>query len=165
MINYAAVEKRLDPIRDQYALEEGYINSSVEVSPWIPWLDKVWIRHLSFDVRNNSAVNILWVEPGGTVSRHRHRGLVTGYCLEGSWYYAEYDWVARPGDFIREAPGRTHTLVSKEGMKTLFHLNGSLEFLDENDNLLETVDVFWFIDHYVNYCKKNNIKIVEEMFL
>jgi quercetin dioxygenase-like cupin family protein len=165
MENYILVEKRIDAIRDQFALPEGYINSSEEVSPWIPFVENVWIRHLSFDVRSNTAINILKVDAGGKLGRHRHRGLVTGFCLEGSWYYEEYDWVARPGDFIREAPGRTHTLVSDEGMKTIFHLSGSLEFLDENDAIIETVDVFWFIDHYLSYCKEHNIPVQKSMFL
>lgn len=163
--SYVDVEKRLDVRRDQYALEEGYINASEEESPWIPFVENVWTRHLSFDVRNNSAVNILWVEAGGSLGKHRHRGPVTGYTLEGSWYYKEYDWVARPGDYILESPGRTHTLMSDEGMKTVFHLNGALEFLDDNDEILFIQDVYWFIDHYLSYCEKHNLPINKKLFL
>ncbi len=162
---YVEVEKRVDATRDKYAKEEGYINRSEATSPWIPFLPGVMIRHLSFDITNNNAVNILKLEKGAQVSKHRHRGIVTGYCLKGSWYYAEYDWVAKPGDFIREAPGREHTLCSDEGMETVFHLNGSLEFLDENDRIIEIVDAFWFIDHYERYCREHNIPINKELYL
>ncbi len=163
--NYVAVERRLDAIRDQFALEEGYFSSSEETSPWIPFMPGTWIRHLTFDIRNNFAVNILKVEKGGALGRHRHRAQVTGYTIKGSWRYEEYDWVARPGDFIRESPGRTHTLVSDEGMETIFQLGLPLEFLDENDRIIETVDVFWFIDHYLTYCKEHNIPINNALFL
>ena len=163
--NYVAVEKRIDLIRDKYALEEGYISSSEEASPWVPFMPNTWIRHLLFDVRNNYAVNILKVAAGGSLGRHRHRAQVTGYVLKGSWKYVEYDWIATPGDYIRESPGRTHTLVSDHGMETIFHLGLPLEFLDENDRLIETVDVFWFIDHYLNYCKENNIPVNEKLFV
>lgn len=163
--NYIEVERRVDLARDRFAKEEGYINASQTTSPFIPFFPGVSIRHLSFDVTNNSAVNILKVEKGASLGRHRHRGIVTGFCLTGSWKYAEYDWVARPGDYIREAPGRAHTLVSEEGMETLFHLNGSLEFLDEDERIIEIVDAFWFIDHYVSYCEKNNIPINKDLFL
>lgn len=108
---------------------------------------------------------MLWVGAGGSLGRHRHRGPVTGYVLEGSWYYKEYDWVARKGDFIRESPGRTHTLVSDEGMKTVFHLNGSEEFLDENDEIIFIQDVYWFIDHYLSYCEKHYIPVNTKLFL
>lgn len=163
--NYVAVEQRIDQRRDQFALEEGYINASEEVSPWVPFVENVWIRHITFDIRTNTAVNVLKVEAGGKLGKHRHRGPVNGYCLKGSWRYEEYDWVANPGDYVREAPGRTHTLVSDHGMETLFHLNGPLEFLDENDEIIETVDVFWFIDHYLTYCKENNIPVNDRLFL
>ena len=50
-------------------------------------------------------------------------------------------------------------------MKTMFVLNGSIEFFDENDGLLETLDVFWFIDHYVNYCREHNLPINKKLFV
>lgn len=162
---YVEVEQRLDFIRDQFALEEGHFDTREETSPWIPFTEGTWIRHLTFDVRNNYAVNILKVAPGATLGRHRHRAQVTGYVLKGSWKYEEYDWVAKPGDFIRESPGRTHTLVSEEGMETIFQLGLPLEFLNEDGTLMETVDVFWFIDHYLTYCKENNIPVNKALFL
>ena len=57
--------------------------------------------------------------------------------------------------------GAIHTLVSDDpnGMKTIFWLNGAIEFFDDNDNLLETLDVFWFINHYVSYCRENGLPI------
>jgi quercetin dioxygenase-like cupin family protein len=109
--------------------------------------------------------NVLWVKKGGSLGRHRHRGRVFGYTLEGSWRYLEYDWIARPGSYVQESPGAIHTLVSDEGMKTMFWLNGSLEFFDDNDNLLETLDVFWMMDHYLSYCRENGIKVNQKVFV
>jgi hypothetical protein len=50
-------------------------------------------------------------------------------------------------------------------MKTMFFLNGSLEFVDDNDNLLETLDVFWFIDHYVSYCRANGLELNKKLWV
>lgn len=163
--SYVAAERKLDIVRDRFAREEGYISGEQTTSPWIPWGDKVWMRHLTFDVRNNSAANVLWVEGGGQLGKHRHRGPVSGYVVEGSWRYLEYDWVAHVGDFIRESPGRSHTLVSDGGMKTMFWLNGSLEFLDDDDQIVEILDVFWFINHYVSYCDTHGLSINEALFV
>jgi hypothetical protein len=163
MKQYIATEARVDLMRDKYALEEGYIND--DSTPWVPFVPNVFIKHLTFDVRTSSAANVLWVQEGGVLGRHRHRGPVSGYVLEGSWRYMEYDWVARRGDFVRESPGRSHTLYSERGMKTMFWLNGPLEFLDEEDRVLESVDVFWFIDHYESHCKANGIEINERLYL
>lgn len=161
---YLDAELRLDKVRGRFAIPEAHISGAEEDSPWVPFVEHVWIRHLSFDVRTNTAVNVLRVEGGGSLGRHRHRGAVWGYTLRGSWRYLEYDWVARAGDFLHEHPGRSHTLVSDEGMETIFSLNGSLEFLDERDEILEIVDVFWFIDHYTAYCETHGLRVNEALF-
>jgi 2,4'-dihydroxyacetophenone dioxygenase len=49
-------------------------------------------------------------------------------------------------------------------MKTMFMLNGSLEFFDEHNGLLETLDVFWFIDHYLTHCRKHGIHVNQKLF-
>lgn len=151
-------------VRD-YAFPDIHIAAGEGESPWVPFRPNVFIRHLSFDVRTNMYANVLWVKSGGMLGRHRHRGRVFGYTLEGSWRYLEYDWIARAGSYVQESPGAIHTLVSDEGMKTVFGLNGSLEFFDEHDSLLETLDVFWFIDHYTAYCRENAIPINKKLFV
>jgi 2,4'-dihydroxyacetophenone dioxygenase len=158
-----ATEARVDRQREKYALEEGYIAG--DSSPWVPWVENVYIKHLTFDIRSSSAANLLRVDAGGLLGRHRHRGPVSGYVLEGSWRYMEYDWVGKPGDFIRESPGRSHTLFSEHGMQTFFWLNGPLEMLDDEDRVVEAIDVFWFIDHYESYCEKEGIPINPALYL
>ncbi|MFF9478922.1 cupin domain-containing protein [Streptomyces sp. NPDC014733] len=91
----AASEARIDRCRDRYALPEGHIPKAA--SPWLPFVPQVMIKHLTFDIRGNSAANVLWVQAGASLGRHRHRGPVSGCVLEGNWRYLEYDWVGRPG--------------------------------------------------------------------
>jgi len=158
-------KSRIDAVVREYAFPDIHIGAGEEVSPWVPFRPNVLIRHLSFDVRTNLYSNVLWVKSGGMLGRHRHRGRFFGYTLEGSWRYLEYDWVARAGSYVQESPGAIHTLVSDQGMKTVFWLSGSLEFCDENDGLLETLDVFWFVDHYLSYCRENGIPRNEKLFV
>jgi hypothetical protein len=158
-------KNRIDAVVREYAFPDIHIGGGEEESPWVPFRTNVFIRHLSFDVRTNLYANVLWVKSGGMLGRHRHRGRVFGYTLEGSWRYLEYDWVARAGSYVQESPGAIHTLVSDQGMKTVFWLNGSLEFFDENDGLLETLDVFWFVDHYVSHCREHGIEINKKLFV
>jgi len=155
----------LDAVVRDYASPDVHIGGEEDESPWVPFRENVFIRHLSFDVRTNMYANVLWVKSGGMLGRHRHRGRVFGYTLEGSWRYLEYDWVARAGSYVQESPGATHTLVSDEGMKTVFMLNGALEFYDDDDRLLETLDVFWFIDHYLSHCRQHGIKVNKKLFV
>src|SRR5262245_27448334 len=100
-----------DVIR-RHGVQGKFVSTDEKQSPWVPFGANAAIRHLAFDVRRNTYSNILWIKSGGVVGTHRHRGNIVMLCLEGSARYLEYDWVARPGDFITESPGETHTLVS-----------------------------------------------------
>lgn len=157
----------LNGVIQEFGRPDCHIGSSETESPYVPFVENVFIRHLAFDVRASSFANILWVKKNGILGRHRHRGPVWACTLEGSWRYLEYDWVSRAGDYVHESPGVIHTLVSDDpnGMKTFFMLNGSLEFYDEQDNLTQTLDVFWMIDHYLSYCRQNNLKVNEKLFV
>ena len=136
-------------------------------SPWVPFGANAAIRHLAFDVRRNIFSNILWIKSGGVIGTHKHRGTVVMICLEGSARYLEYDWVAGPGSFIYETPGLTHTLVSDHpnGVKLFGWLEGAIEFYDEHGSFVETLDVWWFINHYESYCRAHGIPINRHLYL
>jgi 2,4'-dihydroxyacetophenone dioxygenase len=87
--------------------------------------------------------------------------------LEGSFRYLEYDWVCKAGEFITETPGTAHTLVTDDpnGMKALFHMQGANEFYDENGNHVETLDVWWFINHYESHCREHGLAINKSLYL
>ena len=160
------VERIVDETREKYAIEEGFIDSSVDTSPWIPFLtDNVFVRYLSFDIRNNSTAVILRIDGPGGLGVHRHRGPVQAITLEGSWHYKEYDWVSRVGDFVRESPGRSHTLMSDNGANIFFQVHGTLEFLDDHENTILVIDTFWMINHYEAYCTEKKIQPNKGLFL
>jgi hypothetical protein len=151
----------------EFGLEGGHIGPSEVDSPWVPFGDSAAIRHLSFDVRTGAVANILWVKGGGRIGTHRHRGAVSAVTLEGTWGYYEYDWIAKPGSYVYETPGTAHTLYSDDpnGMKALFWINGAIEFFDDQGVFTETVDVFWFINHYVSYCREKGLPINKTLFV
>ena len=159
-----------EPFRDlikRCGVEGTYVGSSLDESPWVPFGENAAIRYLAFDVRNNWVGNILWVKSPGVVSTHKHRGQVLMICLEGSFRYLEYDWVARPGAFIHEMPGEAHTLVTDDpnGVKLFGWMQGANEFYDENGTLIDTVDVWWFLDHYESYCEEHGIPVNKQLYL
>ncbi len=159
-------EPYLDYI-NRYGYEGTHIGPSEEESPWVPFGDNAAIRHLAFDPRNNIFSNILWIKSKGVIGTHKHRGTVVMVCLEGSCRYLEYDWVATPGSFIYEPVGISHTLVTDDpnGVKLFGWMQGPIEFYDENANLIETTDVWWFINHYESYCKQHGIPINKNLYL
>lgn len=162
---YTDVEQRLQATRDKYARGEGYFDASERTSPWVPMMPHVWLRHLTFDTHNNLSVHIMRVDQGGSLGKHRHHSFATGYVLSGSLRYEEYDWVAKAGEFFHESPGRTHTLVSDNGMETLFHLGFPVDFFDAEGRLVQTVDIFWMIENYETWCTQHGIPINRAMYI
>ena len=131
-----------------------------EALPWVPQGERVWFKPLRFDLANGRWVNLLKITGGGKVNRHRHSGgQVMGYVLQGGWHYLERNWVARPGTFVYEPPGDIHTLVvdAAEDMITLFLLEGVIQYLDDDDNVIYQDDVFTKMERYLIFCRQQGI--------
>ena len=58
----------------EFGRPDVHIGASEDESPYVPFVENVYIRHLAFDVRGSSFANILWVKKGGKLGRHKHRG-------------------------------------------------------------------------------------------
>lgn len=132
--------------------------------PWVPQGEKIWFKPCRFDLATGTWINLLKVERGGKINRHRHSGgPVLGYCLKGSWHYPERDWVARPGTFVFEPPGDIHTLVVRgdEEMQTLFQVSGIMQYLDDDDRVIGMDDVFTKRERYRRFCRENGIPEVD----
>lgn len=143
----------------EMALPDQAIHS--DEIPWVPQGERVWFKPLRFDLVNGRWINLLKVSGGGKVNRHRHSGgQVLGYVIQGSWRYLEREWVARPGTLIYEPPGDIHTLVvdGAEDMLTLFMLEGVIQYLDDDDNIIYQDDVFTKMERYLNFCKAQKIE-------
>jgi hypothetical protein len=156
------LEKRRLSVTEQYGSPDLFVSSENDTQ-YYHWVEDIYLKPLYFDLRNGIFHNILWAKSPGVLGRHRHRGIVTAMTLEGTWRYDEYDWVAKPGDFVKEHPGVIHTLYSDTGCKVNFGLHSSLEFYDEKDEVTDIMDVFSFLDLYIEHCKTHGIKINEDL--
>ncbi len=147
----------------QTIMELGLPDQAIQSDemPWVPQGDRAWFKPLRFDFANGRWVNLLKVTGGGKVNRHRHSGgQVLGFCIQGSWHYLERDWVARPGTFVYEPPGDIHTLIvdDAEDMITLFLLEGVIQYLDDDDNVIYQDDVFTKMERYLTFCREQGIE-------
>ncbi len=147
----------------QAILKLGLPDQAIQADelPWVPQGDRVWFKPLRFDLASGRWVNLLKVTGQGKVNRHRHAGgQVLGFVIQGSWRYLERDWVTRPGTFVYEPPGDIHTLIVEgaEEMQTLFLLEGVIQYLDDDDNVISQDDVFTKLEHYLAYCKHEGIE-------
>mmetsp|Transcript_4320 Transcript_4320/g.6591 ORF Transcript_4320/g.6591 Transcript_4320/m.6591 type:complete len:222 (+) Transcript_4320:88-753(+) len=104
---------------------------------WVPQTDCLSFRPLCFCTSQGYYVNLLKFKGGGVLGRHRHSSPVHALTLKGSWGYKEHDWNAKPGTYVFEPPGETHTLIVDEDcdeMVTLFHVTGSLLYVSEDED-------------------------------
>lgn len=135
-----------------------------ETIPWVPYegLPGIFVKPLRLNRKTGVWANLTKVDGPMQINRHYHVGPVTGYVLQGSWYYAEKDWVARPGSMVWEPPGDIHTLIGgDEGTITLFMLEGALLYVDEQDNVVGHDDVLSHMKLYVDYCRAQGIEPVD----
>ena len=91
---------------------------------WVPQTDCLSFRPLCFCVSQGYYVNLLKFKGGGVLGCHRHPSPVHALTLKGSWGYKEHGWNAKPGTYVFEPPGETHTLIVDEDcdeMVALFH--------------------------------------------
>lgn len=154
---------------DNQALNEftklvGLPDQAIDLNeiPWIPQTERVWFKPVRFDLSTGRWINLLKVKPGGKVNRHRHSGgQVLAYTIQGKWRYLERTWVAKPGTFVYEPPGDIHTLVvdGEEDMVTLFLLEGTVQYLDDEGRIIYQDDVFTKLKRYLDYCKENDIPV------
>jgi len=135
---YAEVIKR-------HRLPGTFVGPSDEESPWVPFGPNAAIRHLLFDTRHNIFSNILCIESAGLVATHKHRGTVVMVCPQGS----ARTWVS------------DHT----GGVNLFAWLQGPIEFHDDQGTFVETLDVWWFIDHDENYCREHGIPNNKQLYI
>ena len=158
-IEHAEDTLGLRPLKE-LTLGERVIDT--EAIPWVPYAEGISVKPLRLNRKTGFWANLTRVEGGGQVNRHYHVGPVTGFVLEGSWHYAERDWVARQGTMIWEPPGDIHTLISNpEGTITLFQLEGALLYVDEEDNVVGFDDVLNHTRTYHEYCRSAGIQPVD----
>jgi len=131
---------------------------------WFPWVAGLQIMPLRLESRSGTFVLGLRASEEAVLGKHRHRGTVTAVTLAGQWNYFEYPWVAGPGDYVVENPGTIHTLRMGPGAEVVFTVTGSIEFLNDDDSLNFTFDLFTLADLYLQHCATAGLPINTGLF-
>ncbi|KAJ4244038.1 hypothetical protein NW762_014651 [Fusarium torreyae] len=142
---------------DKYSAPDVFINGKTDTL-WFPWIGPIELKPLRMENRTGTFVVALRSAVAAGLGKHRHRGSVTAITISGAWGYKEYDWTATPGDWVCENPGVIHTLSVEDNTEIIFTITGSLEFLNDDDSMKFTLDVFSFAKMYYDYCKEQGIK-------
>jgi hypothetical protein len=148
-------------------LPRGFADDLVDVAldaddvPWVPNGQGLAFKPLHFSPSTGTWWNLIRVERRGVISRHLHvGGAVHGFVLQGSWRYREHDWTARPGTYVFEPPGDVHTLevLGDEAMVTLFCVEGLIQYLDDDDVIVQQDDLRSRRQAYLDHCRAHGIE-------
>lgn len=134
--------------------------------PWVPNGQGFSFKPLHFWSDTGTFANLVRLEAGGQIRRHVHAGgQVFAYVLSGSWHYLEHDWVARPGSWVWEPPGDVHTLevLGDEPMVTLFVVSGVIQYLDDDDQVVQQDDFRSRRSRYLEFCREEGLEPVAIM--
>lgn len=117
----------------------------------IPWVD-AWMgvaalrfQLLAADVENACFTVRIQFPPGLQLPPHHHTGAVHAWTMSGEWGYLEHPEAAsRPGSYLYEPPGTTHTLKVADHntgpTDVLFTIHGAMLVLDAQGRVEAVLD-------------------------
>ncbi|BFZ59349.1 hypothetical protein YB2330_000357 [Saitoella coloradoensis] len=134
---------------------------------WVPW-GNIHFKPLRLEPRTGLVVAILKAGPDSSsntesVPKHRHRGPVTAFGLKGEFEYLERGWKGKAGDYVVEGHGVVHTLFMHPGAEVLVTVMGSIEYLNEEGEAANTIDVGTFMGLYRDFCEKEGLEFNESL--
>ncbi|MCI4644127.1 MAG: 2,4'-dihydroxyacetophenone dioxygenase family protein [Hyphomonadaceae bacterium] len=131
--------------------------------PWVPWEVGEGLAYKLFKVDPVHGVMVAaLLAPAGTqLGRHRHTGFVQLYTIQGAWKYNEHNWIARGGDVVYETANSIHsfTILPGEDVVTFIVFNGTLEFLDDDDNLIHTESWQSMLERQNNFIRESGTEV------
>lgn len=118
----------------------------------LPWADNwagdpgIKLKLLMADIEGGRyAVRMLFA-PGLQVATHKHSAEIHAYTFAGEWVYLEYPDSPpnRPGSYLFEPPGSTHTLKVSDTVEgytdVMFIMYGAMIHLDDSGAILGITD-------------------------
>jgi anti-sigma factor ChrR (cupin superfamily) len=134
-----------------------------EGMPWIATSPGKSFRPLRFDVDGWS--ELMRLEPGSLVARHRHTGDVHAFNLSGSRRILESGEVVGPGDYVYEPAGLIDAWEAVGDRPCIVHIKilGAVEYLDDKDQVIDTADAESQRRSYLTWCEEHHTEPVTQI--
>ncbi len=126
--------------------------------PWIETGPGESFRPLRFEEDGFS--ELIRLEPGNVVPRHRHTGDTHIFNLQGSRELIESGEVAGPGAYVYEPPGTIDSWRAVGDVPCIVHVKvgGVVEYLDNDDRVVVSVDSASERAAYIAGCEQQGIE-------
>ena len=106
--------------------------------PWVPLAPGFSFKVLRAPSDDETWVELLRLEPGTVIPRHRHTGEVHAYTLAGHRELLETGTVVGPGSYVFEPAGNVDSwrAVGYAPLIIFVAARGAIEYLDEQGTVL-----------------------------
>jgi 2,4'-dihydroxyacetophenone dioxygenase len=106
--------------------------------PWVTVSPGFAIKLLRATSDDDVWVELLRLEPGTVIPRHRHTGEVHAYTVAGRRELLDTGEVAGPGHYAYEPPGNVDSwrAIGDETLLVFVTVRGAIEYLDERGEVV-----------------------------
>jgi anti-sigma factor ChrR (cupin superfamily) len=136
--------------------------TAADLVPWVPLGPTRSFKPLRFLREDRGWSQLLRVEPGGVIGRHRHTGEVHAYHLQGQ-RRLESGEIVGPGDYVYEPAGNVDTwsAVGDEPLVLQATVYGAVEYIDGADNVTQRVTASALYEIYRRHCETHGLPVVD----
>jgi 2,4'-dihydroxyacetophenone dioxygenase len=102
---------------------------------------------------------LMRLEPGSVVGRHRHTGAVSAFNLHGHRELHGSGEIIGPHTFVHEPEGNIDSwrAIGNDPCIVHFHILGTVEYLDSDDTVTGYADTATQHGVYLDWCAQHNI--------
>lgn len=114
-------------------------SADAEALPWVPIAPGFSFKLIRATSDDDVWVELLRLEPGTTIPRHRHTGEVHAYTLAGQRELLDTGEVLGAGSYVYEPPGNVDSwrAVGTAPLLVFVTVRGAIEYLDERDAVIQ----------------------------
>ncbi len=130
--------------------------------PWVALGRGKSFKPLRFMRGDRGFVELLRLEPGEAIARHRHTGEVHAFNLQG-WRELDTGERVGPGGYVYEPKGNIDSwkVIGEEALIVLVAVTGAVEYLDIGGNVSQRYTASILDDIYRRHCADTGIAAVD----
>lgn len=126
---------------------------------WIPTGPGKSFRPLRFE--HDGWSELMRLEPGSVVARHRHTGEVHAYNLSGTRQMLDTAELIGEGDYVYEPPGTIDAWQAVGDEPCVVHIKvvGAVEYLDSDGNVIDQANSASQRATYLAWCHRHGVQL------
>lgn len=130
--------------------------------PWVPLSPGLSFKPLRFFRNDLGRIQLLRLEPGTVIPRHRHTGEVHGFNIAGQRKLLDTGELVGPGGYVYEPAGNVDSWMAVGTEPVIVHITayGAVEYIDERGDLIKRATSLSQFEAYRSWCEKNGIPML-----